>query len=663
METIMKAVTAKDKRVVNGTGDINQLAPFKYPWAYEFWLNANKNHWMPFDINMLKDVEDYNYVLGDSEKHVFENVLAYLTTSDILAMRNIAVALLEKMTAPELQLYQARQIYEECLTEDHEVLTVYGWKPINQITKGEKVLCFNGLENEPTFNKTTRVINYDYKGEIHEFKSQYMSQKVTSNHRMPYINRKKELKIKKAGEFPEGLQGNGFISNGTVTIKDVLTPDQRFLIALQADGTIFRETKEGKYKNRNGVRSKSIRCTFELSKSRKLIRLLNLLNEMGWDYKVKNSKTPETHVQRKRIAVNVPLTVHVTKSFKDWVDLEDVDPTWAKAFIKELSYWDGWDYLAFKGTGYDTTDDDNAEIVHSLGVMGGFRVSRSLSIDKRGYKPLHRFYFVDKQIGRSAVNKVTSFTEEKVYCLTVPSGMFYVRRNGVVSVTGNSLHSVTYQHCIETIGLDQEVIYNRYRVVPEINAKIKMTNQMIDPLIGYDVDLSDREKLQDFLLGYIFFSAIFEGSWFYNGFSPIYSLQRRGLMKGTGEQLQYIQRDETLHASFGIRVIKQLMLEENIRPDPIRLKRMVDMADEVEKNYINYILPEPIKGYNAEDHHGQYRFILNRRFRQLGFDEPYKNTSNKLPWLDEQASIRKEKNFFETRVTEYQTGVGLDWSK
>ena len=339
METIMQAVTAKDKRVVNGTGDINQLAPFKYPWAYEFWLNANKNHWMPFDINMLKDVEDYNYVLDDSEKHVFENVLAYLTTSDILAMRNIAVALLEKMTAPELQLYQARQIYEE------------------------------------------------------------------------------------------------------------------------------------------------------------------------------------------------------------------------------------------------------------------------------------------------------------------------------------SLHSVTYQHCIETIGLDQEVIYNKYRIVPEINAKIKMTNQMIDPLIGYDVDLSDREKLQDFLLGYIFFSAIFEGSWFYNGFSPIYSLQRRGLMKGTGEQLQYIQRDETLHASFGIRVIKQLMLEENIRPDLVRLKRMVDMADEVEKNYINYILPEPIKGYNAEDHHGQYRFILNRRFRQLGFEEPYKNISNKLPWLDEQASIRKEKNFFETRVTEYQTGVGLDWSK
>ena len=32
-----------------------------------------------------------------------------------------------------------------------------------------------------------------------------------------------------------------------------------------------------------------------------------------------------------------------------------------------------------------------------------------------------------------------------------------------------------------------------------------------------------------------------------------------------------------------------------------------------------------------------------------------------LPWLDEQANLRKEKNFFETRVTEYQTGGALSW--
>lgn len=108
-------VNVDDKRVINGETDINQLAPFKYPWAWEYFMNANKNHWTPLDVNMAQDVHDYHHRLTAPEKHVYENVLAYLTTSDILAMRNIGLAVMEKMSAPELQIYQARQVYEEAM--------------------------------------------------------------------------------------------------------------------------------------------------------------------------------------------------------------------------------------------------------------------------------------------------------------------------------------------------------------------------------------------------------------------------------------------------------------------------------------------------------------------------------------------------------------------
>ncbi len=239
-----KPINVDDKRVVNGLADINQLAPFKYPWAWEYFLNANKNHWTPLDINMSQDVHDYQHKLTLEERHVYENVLSYLTTSDILAMRNIGLAVMEKMTAPELQIYQARQVYEE------------------------------------------------------------------------------------------------------------------------------------------------------------------------------------------------------------------------------------------------------------------------------------------------------------------------------------AVHTWTYQHCIETLGLDQGEIYNRYRVVPEINHKIQMCNQRLASVLRADIDLNDRDELENFLLAYIFFAGVFEGTWFYNGFSPIFALQRRSLMKGSAEQLQYIMRDEVLHASFGIRVCRQIMLEEKIRVDP-----------------------------------------------------------------------------------------------
>jgi ribonucleoside-diphosphate reductase beta chain len=335
--TNIQPVNPEDKRVVNGLTDINQLAPFKYPWAWQYFLNANKNHWTPLDINMAQDVHDYRHKLTPQERHVYENVLSYLTTSDILAMRNIGLAVMEKMTAPELQIYQARQVYEE------------------------------------------------------------------------------------------------------------------------------------------------------------------------------------------------------------------------------------------------------------------------------------------------------------------------------------ALHTWTYQHCIETIGLDQSEIYNRYRVIPEINQKIQLSNRRLKSVLHSDIDLHDADELHNFIMSYIFFAGIFEGCWFYNGFSPIFALQRRGLMKGTAEQLQYIMRDEVMHASFGIRVVKQILHEEKITLDAKAIRELWDETDAAETAYANYILKDPILGYSADMHIGQFRFIANRRARQLAMEEPFPGAEATLPWLDEQANLRKEKNFFETRVTEYQTGGALNW--
>ncbi len=331
-------VNPEDKRVINGHTDINQLAPFKYPWAWNYFLNSNKNHWTPLDINMAQDVHDYRYKLTLEEKHVYENVLSYLTTSDILAMRNIGLAVMEKMSAPELQIYQARQVYEE------------------------------------------------------------------------------------------------------------------------------------------------------------------------------------------------------------------------------------------------------------------------------------------------------------------------------------SLHTWTYQHCIETIGLHQSEIYNRYRVVPEIYQKISVANRRLNSVLHSGIDLTDPDELHNFVISYMFFAAVFEGCWFYNGFSPIFALQRRGLMKGTAEQLQYIMRDEVMHASFGIRVVKQIIHEEKLKLDPKAIRDMWEESHEAESAYTGYILRDPILGYSADMHLGQFRYIANRRAHQLGLDkEPFPGAEATLPWLDEQANLRKEKNFFETRVTEYQTGGALKW--
>jgi ribonucleoside-diphosphate reductase beta chain len=84
-------------------------------------------------------------------------------------------------------------------------------------------------------------------------------------------------------------------------------------------------------------------------------------------------------------------------------------------------------------------------------------------------------------------------------------------------------------------------------------------------------------------------------------------------------------------------------------------------AEAAEMGYANYILRDPILGYSADMHIEQFRFVANRRAKQLGQEEPFPGAQAALPWLDEQANLRKEKNFFETRVTEYQTGGSLSW--
>ncbi|MDR1662114.1 MAG: ribonucleotide-diphosphate reductase subunit beta, partial [Azoarcus sp.] len=241
--------------------------------------------------------------------------------------------------------------------------------------------------------------------------------------------------------------------------------------------------------------------------------------------------------------------------------------------------------------------------------------------------------------------------------MTAPELQIYQARQ----VFEEALHTWTYQHCIETLNLEQEEIYNRYRVVPAIHGKIVIANRRLEKILRSDLDLSNRETLHEFALSYLFFAGIFEGCWFYNGFSPIFALQRRGLMKGTAEQFQYIMRDEVLHCAFGLRVIRELMHEENLTLDPKAVTELWAEADAAESAYAHYILREPILGYSADLHIGQFRFVANRRARQLGLPEPFPGAQAALPWLDEQANLRKEKNFFETRVTEYQTGGSLAW--
>lgn len=630
-------INVDDKRVVNGIGDVNQLAPFKYPWAWEFFLNANKNHWTPLDINMTQDVRDYHHNLKPEEVHIFENVLAYLTTSDILAMRNIGLAVMEKMTAPELQIYQARQVYEEsmhCYREGTEILTEHGFidfRDLKDDTKVAQYLEDGSIEFVTHLGKTADPFD----GELYEFSSGVYSKQVTPNHRCVYFNTRADNKLEiKPAETLSTANKNFPVAGLAKGERTALTPHERLQIAYQADGTVV---------NNGNVTEDGICYRWHLHLDRKKQQLIELLEAGDYRY---SDKDDYIYVWSKEA---------LSKDFS-WVDLKSVSAEYADAFIDQLMLWDG--SLSDGNRRYSSTNKACIDVASILGTLSGHRVGLYETETSTG-NPYYQANFVKRDyVSGKSMEKTKVPYKGMVYSVGVPSTMIVTRFNGYTCICGNTW---TYQHCIETIGIDQSEIYNRYRVVPQINKKIQIANRRLNAVMRPDIDLKNRDDLHEFVLSYVFFAGIFEGCWFYNGFSPIFALQRRGLMKGTAEQLQYIMRDEVLHASFGIRVARQIMQEENISLDPVQVREMWDEAEAAEGEYSKFLLPSPILGYNAEDHHEQFRFIANRRARSLGMDEPFKGAKNALPWLDEQANMRKEKNFFETRVTEYQTGGALKW--
>lgn len=227
-----------------------------------------------------------------------------------------------------------------------------------------------------------------------------------------------------------------------------------------------------------------------------------------------------------------------------------------------------------------------------------------------------------------------------------------------------ALHTHAYQYVIESLGMDEARLFNMYRELPTVAKKtewaLPFTQSLADPNFRTGTAENDQRLLRDLIAFYV----VFEGIFFYVGFSQILSMGRRNKMTGTAEQFQYILRDESMHLNFGIDVINQIKLENPHLWTPKFKSYVIDLVKEgvdLEYQYALDTMPRGILGLNANMMWDYLRFIGNRRLAQIGLPEQYPGVSNPLPWMSEIIDLKKEKNFFETRVTEYQTGGSLNW--
>ena len=227
-----------------------------------------------------------------------------------------------------------------------------------------------------------------------------------------------------------------------------------------------------------------------------------------------------------------------------------------------------------------------------------------------------------------------------------------------------AIHTHAYQYCIESLGMDEGEIFNMYREIPSVAKKaswgLKYTKEISDP--GFVTGTDETDKL--LLKNLIAFYCVLEGIFFYCGFTQILSMGRRNKMTGTAEQFQYILRDESMHLNFGIDMINQIKIENpHLWDEQMRHEaaQMILEGTELEIQYARATMPRGILGMNAGMMEEYLQFIANRRLVQIGLEEEFEGATNPFPWMSEIMDLRKEKNFFETRVIEYQTGGALSW--
>ena len=224
-----------------------------------------------------------------------------------------------------------------------------------------------------------------------------------------------------------------------------------------------------------------------------------------------------------------------------------------------------------------------------------------------------------------------------------------------------AIHTLSYNHILDSLSIpldQQNVINNYYNTCKSISNKIEYSTNLIDRMLKAELSDDLHGGMYDFIHGYFFFSQIFEGCLFVNGFNPVLSLNRQNKMSGTAEQFNLIRQDEELHKAFGAKFIKETCKETGFVLDENYCLEMMRATEKLERAYMEEVMPNGLVGYSIEDHMLNFRFLANVRMKHFMM-KPAFQKYKKLSWHDTDQSIKREANFFERTVTDYNSGTDI----
>ena len=225
-----------------------------------------------------------------------------------------------------------------------------------------------------------------------------------------------------------------------------------------------------------------------------------------------------------------------------------------------------------------------------------------------------------------------------------------------------NIHADSLLYMISSLGLNPHECEAMFEDIPTIKKKNEFVSR-ISKSLRRDIDLTNPDNQRLLAKNIFVFGQCMEGTQFYGLFGMMLSLYRQGKFPGIGMMFRYTLRDESNH----IEVFRNLfiaLIHENHELWTVGFKQeLTDLMKEavlLEKEFIRDCLPVAALGLSSEEFESYIDYIADRRLERIGLPTQY-GSPNPFPWMSETIDLSKEKNFFETRVNEYQSAGSLNW--
>lgn len=637
-----------DKRVA--------FKPFEYPGVIDYKNAINHSYWLVSEWNFLSDIQDFNVRLSENERHVIKNAMLAISQIEI-SVKKFWTKIGDRF--PKAEFEQVGVTFGECFADGTEILTPSGWVNLENISVGDEVMQFHP-DNTVSITTVRHKTDQYYKGDMVRFHKASAEALVTPNHRMVYYNHKGEYVEAHASELPMKNTCNKIPEAASIRGGEVnsLSFMDRLRVAIQADGN------RRFYKSEDGIQARKGRGAgaeydIKIKKARKIERLDWILENLpGLSF----SKLPMPG----RLGM-VSYTIRIDADFDykdfDWVDLHDKSSSWCKEFVEETSLWDGnktshgRDCLFV----YNSTNKAAADKVQAVGVCAGYRTNLMECPDKRKetYNTIYRVSFTDNRMRVTLPPlKAESVSYEGfVRCVTVDSGAVVTRYHGKTLISGNSevRHSDAYSHLLEVLGLNNE--FDQLMQNPVIQGRV-------DYLTKYLKGAADNSN-EGYTLTLTLFSIFIENVSLFSQFLIIKSFNKHlNCLKDIDNVVQATQKEELIHALFGVYVIKQVQKEfpgwfdENFY---LKLSRACKKAYTAECLIIDWIFEKgdlPFLGKAVVKEFVKNRF--NESLAMIGAPPPFEvdhGALSQVKWFNDEIYAEVNTDFFHKRPVTYSKKV------